>query len=96
MGLPSIRNYGKYSGNNYGAHTLVVGILGVDIYFSYETPVAFRAPGCGLVVHVNDWTRTTGKHLNFINRDASIRVNDDEFQRLWKEHVEERLKEVHS
>lgn len=96
MGLPTITNYGRYSGGNYGAHTLCVSILGVDVYFSYTTVVAFRAPDCKLVVHQNDWSKTTGKHLNFIDGGKGQRVDDETFQRLWKEHVEKRLEGVHS
>lgn len=91
MELPTISNYGLYSSGNYGAHTLCVSMMGIDVYFSYRTPVAFRAPGCGLVVHQNDWGVTTGKHLNFISSDKKKRVNDETFNRLWAEHVEGQL-----
>ena len=91
MELPRISNYGNYSSSNYGAHTLCVSMMGIDVYFSYKTPVAFRTFGCGLVIHQNDWGPTTGKHLNFINPDKSVRVNDDRFKQLWAEHVESRL-----
>lgn len=94
MELPSIHSYGRYSSDNYGAHTLCVSIMGVDIYFSYKTPIAFRAPGCGLVVHQNDWGATTGKHLNFINPDKKIRVNDERFNQLWQEYVESKINKV--
>lgn len=95
MPLPTIRSYGEYSSDNYGAHTLRVSIMGVDVWFSYETPVAFCAPDCGRIVHENDWGRTTGKHLNWIDGgEKSSRVNDETFQRLWQEHVESRLRGV--
>ena len=42
-------NYGNYSSNNYGAHSLAFQLGDVTVYFSYETPVAFSAPGHGLV-----------------------------------------------
>ena len=60
-------NYGNYSSNNYGAHSLAFQLGAVTVYFSYETPVAFEAPGHGLVVRENDWGNTTGKHLNWID-----------------------------
>lgn len=91
MRLPTISSYGNYSGNNYGVHTLCVSMLGVEVYFSYTTIVAFRAPSCGLVVHQNDWSRTTGKHLNFIDGGKGNRVDDAQFQALWKEHVESKV-----
>ena len=92
MELPSIKNYGRYSSDN--AHTLCISMLGIDIYFSYKTPVAFRAPSCGLVVHQNDWGPTTGKHLNFINPEKKGRVDDLRFNQLWAEHVEAQLSGV--
>lgn len=39
----------------------------IDYYFSYETCVAARLPGMGLVVSQNVWSKTTGKHLNTID-----------------------------
>ena len=39
---------------------------GVDLYFSYETVVAFNA-GDGLVVSENVWSVTTSEHLNRID-----------------------------
>lgn len=91
MGLPTIQNYGQYGSNNYGAHTLMVRVMGVDVYFSYNTVIAFSAPSCGLVVHTNDWGKTTGKHLNWIEHDHGKRVSNEVFQQMWKEHVEEQL-----
>lgn len=87
MPLPKISNYGRYAGDNYGAHTLKVEMCGIEVWFSYQTPVAFSTATTGLVCHQNDWGRTTGKHLNWI-ADKEQRVSDAEFERLWKEHVE--------
>lgn len=68
MNLPGVRNYGNYSSDNYGAHTLVfTDERGYEFYFSYRTLVAFWTPDKGLVVHENDWSTTTGKHLNWID-----------------------------
>jgi len=88
MNLPSISNYGEYSSDNYGAHTLRVDMAGITVWFSYKTPVAFQAPGCGFVIRQNAWGRTTGKHLNWIDRDHSIRVSGQEFEDKWAEFVE--------
>lgn len=74
--LPRFSNYGQYSSDNYGAHTLVfTDANGNDFYYSYQTLVAARVRGHGLIVHTNDWGPTTGKHLNWIdggNRDARV------------------------
>jgi hypothetical protein len=78
-------NYGNYSSNNYGAHSLAFQLGDVTVYFSYETPVAFEAPGHGLVVRVNDWGPTSGKHLNWIDGgDHKNRLPGSEFEPLLK------------
>ena len=64
--LPTIRSYGEYKSGNYGAHSLRVDIGTLSLYFSYETVVAFQDVD-GLKVRQNDWSTTTGKHLNWID-----------------------------
>jgi hypothetical protein len=64
---------------------------GVTVWFSYRTIVAFHANGYSRVVHENDWGRTTGKHLTWIDggdQDARRRrVDDTTFQLRWAEQV---------
>ncbi len=87
--IPSIGTYGNYSSSNYGAHALVVTIGPITIWFSYHTPIAFRAPGCPRIVRQNDWSTTTGKHLNAIDGgNKKSRVTSERFEELWKQHVE--------
>lgn len=81
----SLKSYGQYSSDNYGAHTQVVTINNKSVYFSYDTPVAFHHPERGLVVIENRWGPTTGKHLNWICDDKRQRVSDVEFGRLFAE-----------
>lgn len=59
-----------------------VRIGGLVIWFSYETPIAFSAPGeRGWVVRENDWGPTTGKHLNYVQSpDYAPRVSGEEFE----------------
>lgn len=91
-GLPTIRNYGEYSSENYGAHTLMVDVGPVTVWFSYTTPVAFRAPGTPTIVRENAWGKTTGKHLKWIDgqtsKTATDRVSTERFEQLWAEHVD--------
>jgi hypothetical protein len=88
MSLPAISNYGRYSSENYNAHTLCVDVGPVTIWFSYQTPVAFQVAGSPRVVRANDWGPTTGKHLRWIDGgDKSARVSGAEFERLWTETV---------
>ena len=68
MKLPSFNTYGNYSNSNYGAHALFfTDAQGNDYWFSYKTLVAFRGPNGRRVVRQNDWSTTTGKHLNAID-----------------------------
>lgn len=85
--LPEISNYGQSSSDNYGAHTLRVDIGPLTVWYSYKTPVAFMVLGKEKVVHENNWGSTTGKHLNWIDRDKSIRVSAETFQQKWDEQV---------
>ena len=79
--LPSFESYGNYSSTNYGAHALVFHTPKGDIYFSYKTPVAFRTSATGLRVRVNDWSTTTGKHLNAIdNGNKKERITGEQFE----------------
>ena len=76
-------NYGNYSSSNYGGHTQgFTDNYNNDYYFSYDTLVAFRSRNTGLVIMENYWGNTTGKHLNWINRDHSIRVDSETFNKL--------------
>lgn len=79
-------NYGNYSSDNYGSHSLAFRYAdGTITYFSYKTPIAIIDDN-GLCIRENVWGSTTGKHLNWINRDKSIRVDsatfEDRLQRL--------------
>lgn len=65
--LPEISNYGKYSSDNYGAHTLRVDLGVMTLFYSYSTIIAYRDAADGRVVCENSWSTTTGKHLNWID-----------------------------
>ena len=81
MKLKDVRvyNYGNYSSDNYGAHTLCfVTPLG-KFWFSYETLVAFNING-EFHIRKNDWGTTTGKHLNWINDNKNIREDREAFE----------------
>jgi len=84
-------NYGKYSSDNYGYHTIRITIGDIDLYFSYDTVVAFNTPATGLKVRQNDWSTTTGKHLNWIdNGNKRERLSSDEFVCLLTETLNKR------
>jgi hypothetical protein len=80
--FPQIDSYGRYDNPGYGAHTMLVSFLGLRVWFSYSTPIAFSTPGHGRVVRQNDWGPTTGKHLNMIDGgDKKNRLDSEEFEK---------------
>jgi hypothetical protein len=60
-----------------------VDIGDITVWYSYSTPIAFKIVGSELVIRQNEWSTTTGKHLNQINTDKSIRVSGDDFKARW-------------
>ena len=60
-----------------------VGAL--TLWFSYETPIAFKVDGQPRIVRENIWSTTTGKHLNAIDggtKEAKAeRVSSVEFNK---------------
>ena len=58
----------------------------LELYFSYETIVAFDVRGQEIVVSQNVWSNTTGRHLNEIDDGRKEdRVNPDAFQKQLDE-----------
>ena len=67
-----------------------INIGTTTVWFSYETPIAFKnGTWSTLVVRENVWGTTTGKHLNWIDggtKEAKAnRVSSDEFDRALDE-----------
>ena len=77
----SIKPYGRYSSENYGAHSMEVKVGRVTLYFSYQTVIAFRDDVSGLIIRENEWGPTTGKHLNAINPDKKKRISGAQFEK---------------
>lgn len=65
--LPSIR---KLDSNFYVLH---LPTHKLDIYYSYDTIIAYRFDD-ELIVSENKWSVTTGRHLNTICRDKKKRI----------------------
>ena len=71
-----------------------VEIGDITIWFSYRTAVGFMAPGWGRVVRCNDWSNTTGKHLNYIdNGQKGSRVDGEAFGIMLEEAYAGRMPE---
>ena len=80
----TLSSYGEYSNSNYGAHTMKVTLESGDCYYySYRTLIAFTYDH-KLYISENCWGATTGKHLNFIDRDKSKRFPRWEFEELFQ------------
>jgi len=62
-----------------------VTIGNLTVYFSYQTPIAFQTAKTGLVCRVNDWSTTTGKHLNAIQPNKAKRIPGAEFEKQLAE-----------
>lgn len=79
IGLNEINfcNENENSARNFNSVTIGDAI----VYFSYDTAVAFCTPQQGLVVCENIWGTTTGKHLNWLSKDKSIRLPKKEFDK---------------
>lgn len=66
---------------NTKAH--VVSVCGVQVYFSYETPVGCNPPNAPSFQRENIWGPTTGRHLNEwgFNRTGIAKLDEGEFER---------------
>jgi len=84
-------NYGRYSSDNYGSHSLkFTDANNKQYWFSYDTLIAFYAPDkSGLwstYVIQNQWSTTTGKHLNWIDSgNKKERLTPEEFENKYVE-----------
>jgi len=81
--LPEIFNYGRYSSDNYGRHTLRLHANGNFYWFSYDTLVAFQING---EFHIckNYWGPTTGKHLNWIDNHTPRETREVFEENYWR------------
>ena len=77
------------------AHCDVYSKDGIELYFSYETLVAFKVPNYQLVSVENCWGNTTGKHLNWIdNGNKKERLTPEDFENKYLECFGVPIKEV--
>ena len=75
MKFPTVRSYCEGSGNN-----TLVEIGDLSLYFSYDTIIGFSSPK-GSETRQNDWSTTTGKHLNAITPDKTLRIDGVKFEK---------------
>jgi len=74
----TVETYGKYKSARGQLETQRVTIGKVELYFSYKTLVAIN-DGKELIVSENQWSNTTGKHLDLI-APAEKRVKKEVFE----------------
>ena len=93
-------NYGRYSSDNYGCHSLkFTDTKNQQFWFSYKTLIAFYAPDKSRLwstfVRQNDWSTTTGKHLNWIdNGNKKERLTSEQFNAKYVECFGKELQKV--
>lgn len=81
---PQIETYVRGSSKNYGLNALTSTTpQGDQFWYSYKTLVAFKRNGQSVVCRQNDWGTTTGKHLNAIEPNKKLRVDEATFNRLF-------------
>ena len=49
----------------------------ITIFFSYETPIALSVKGKSYVAK-NQWSKTTGKHINWYKQNIGTRYEEPE------------------
>ena len=76
----------NYPSRNTKQIDVQVGSLTLN--FSYNTVVAFTSSFSGFVITENVWSTTTGRHLNEIHPDKSLRIPNDVFKRKLQETLE--------
>lgn len=69
----------------------IVHLPNVTLAFSYETCIAFRAQ-LDWMVRENDWSATTGKHLNYLDAgNKADRLPSEEFESQLRDQLMTRL-----
>jgi len=63
----------------------------LDIFFSYQTAVAFEDGQGNIVASQNKWSMTTGKHIGQISKDVSDRIPYDQFTKELERAIAKEL-----
>ena len=86
MNIPKHWCYYDYANSNYGLHALAFrDSQGNVFYFSYDTLVAFSSIRLQKKYCLkNYWQATTGKHLNKIEPNHKMRLEQEAFDAMYK------------
>lgn len=61
---------------------------GRSVAFSYQTPIGFHTVGEGWTVRENDWSNTTGRHLNYLDDgNKADRLQGDAFELALRRYM---------
>jgi len=80
-----------------GVEARKVRILGMILYFSYTTLIAYRIPeDSDLIVSENLWSRTTGGHIKELDKNLrrQDRLPRDKFIEAYNYRLKRHLKEA--
>ena len=70
------------------ANFSIVHLDDYSVAFSYETAIGFiQLHDIHWTVRENDWSNTTGKHLNWLNDDKASRISGSKFEELLSKLV---------
>lgn len=69
-----------------GGKTTRIDLGKLVLYYSFDTLVAFKINVASepLVIIKNYWGNTTGKHLNAIDEDKTIRLDEEAFEKAYQ------------
>ncbi len=89
MSIPRIYSYSTAPSVSAQANAMAVSTAKGTVFYSYETPIAFRDRKGNEYVSQNEWNTTTGKHINMIDRDKSIRIPNAELKAIIETELSE-------
>ena len=81
-------NFNQNTARNANGYVLMNGESSLRVHYSYNTIVACLGFIKGRYVELisqNEWGSTTGKHLNWIDRDKTKRIDHNEFMKQYRE-----------
>lgn len=70
-----------------GPNQTVLSIGPVEVFFSYETPVAAFVPGEGYIRTETKWSVTTSRHINKWCPDFATVVPQERIDRILERRV---------
>lgn len=77
-----------------GGNQATITLNGLRLYFSYNTCIGFELPGYTKVIRKNEWSVTTGKHLNQLDGGVKKdRVDGKYFEILLRDAIDDAVEQ---